>query len=95
MGIKRLRSKRENTIVDVWQREVGQLSSRNFAHRLVASEVFSQAIFLFIFLITPPFQNFDGLLISPLLMINFNLLKLRLLFVGLMNVIMFCFVGCV
>ncbi|XP_057525806.1 uncharacterized protein LOC130805157 [Amaranthus tricolor] len=38
MGIKRLRSGRENTIVDVWQREVGQLSSRNFAHRLVASE---------------------------------------------------------
>lgn len=40
MGVKRPRSVPENTIVDVWRREVGQLSSRNFAHRLAASEGF-------------------------------------------------------
>lgn len=38
MGVKRARSGHDKAIVDVWQREVGQLSSRNFAHRLAASE---------------------------------------------------------
>ncbi|XP_057517339.1 uncharacterized protein LOC130798396 isoform X1 [Amaranthus tricolor] len=38
MGIKRPRSGHDKAIVNVWQREVGLLSTRNFAHRLVASE---------------------------------------------------------
>lgn len=38
MGVKRPRSCREKAIVDVWQREVGLLSSRNFAHRQAASQ---------------------------------------------------------
>ncbi|GAV86597.1 WD40 domain-containing protein [Cephalotus follicularis] len=35
---KRSRSNLDKAIVDVWQREVGQLSTRNFANRLGASE---------------------------------------------------------
>ncbi|PSS12128.1 DDB1- and CUL4-associated factor like [Actinidia chinensis var. chinensis] len=35
---KRRRNSLDMAIVDVWQREVGQLSTRNFAHRLAASE---------------------------------------------------------
>ncbi|XP_021849672.2 uncharacterized protein [Spinacia oleracea] len=38
MGVKRPKSGHEKAIVDIWQREVGQLSSRSFAHRLAASE---------------------------------------------------------
>lgn len=29
-------------VVDVWKREVGQISNRTFAHRLAASEVTSR-----------------------------------------------------
>lgn len=35
---KRARTSINSTIVDVWKREVGELSSRNFAHRLAVSE---------------------------------------------------------
>ncbi|KAK4284885.1 hypothetical protein QN277_001658 [Acacia crassicarpa] len=35
---KRQRTSIDNAVVDVWQREVGQLSGRNFAHRLGGSE---------------------------------------------------------
>ncbi|GLT53806.1 hypothetical protein SLA2020_270510 [Shorea laevis] len=35
---KRARTSVDKAVVDVWQREVGQLSTRNFAHRLGASE---------------------------------------------------------
>ncbi|KAF7144345.1 hypothetical protein RHSIM_Rhsim05G0052400 [Rhododendron simsii] len=35
---KRPRTSLDTAIVDVWRREVGELSSRNFAHRLAASE---------------------------------------------------------
>ncbi|CAI9786421.1 unnamed protein product [Fraxinus pennsylvanica] len=35
---KRARTSMDSTIVDVWKREVGELPSRNFAHRLAASE---------------------------------------------------------
>ncbi|CAA2955316.1 DDB1- and CUL4-associated factor 8 isoform X2 [Olea europaea subsp. europaea] len=35
---KRARTSMDSTIVDVWKREVGELQSRNFAHRLAASE---------------------------------------------------------
>jgi hypothetical protein len=38
---KRARTSVDKAVVDVWQREVGQLSTRNFAHRLGASEVLS------------------------------------------------------
>lgn len=38
MGLRSKRGRNENAILDVWQREVGQLSSRNFAHRLAASQ---------------------------------------------------------
>ncbi|KAK6118685.1 hypothetical protein DH2020_047598 [Rehmannia glutinosa] len=34
----RKRSRLDSAIVDVWKREVGELSTRNFAHRLAASE---------------------------------------------------------
>lgn len=37
---KRARSSPESAIVDVWRRELGQLSSRNFANRLAASKVY-------------------------------------------------------
>ncbi|XP_021775040.1 DDB1- and CUL4-associated factor 8-like isoform X2 [Chenopodium quinoa] len=40
MGVKRPRSVHDKAILDVWRREVGQLSSRSFAHRLTASEDF-------------------------------------------------------
>ncbi|KAJ8452956.1 hypothetical protein Cgig2_014719 [Carnegiea gigantea] len=39
MGVKRPRVSHDKAIVDVWQREVGLLSSRNFAHRLAASQL--------------------------------------------------------
>ncbi|XP_059647429.1 uncharacterized protein LOC132293816 isoform X2 [Cornus florida] len=35
---KRARTSLDSAIVDVWKREVGELSTRNFAHRLGASE---------------------------------------------------------
>uniref|UniRef100_A0A5B7BG50 Putative DDB1-and CUL4-associated factor 8 n=1 Tax=Davidia involucrata TaxID=16924 RepID=A0A5B7BG50_DAVIN len=35
---KRARTSLDTAIVDVWQREVGELSTRTFAHRLAASE---------------------------------------------------------
>ncbi|KAL3514963.1 hypothetical protein ACH5RR_021865 [Cinchona calisaya] len=35
---KRARTSLDTAVVDVWKREVGELSTRNFAHRLVASE---------------------------------------------------------
>ncbi|XP_059451756.1 uncharacterized protein LOC132182492 isoform X3 [Corylus avellana] len=35
---KRARTSVDKAVVDIWQREVGQLSTRNFAHRLGASE---------------------------------------------------------
>ncbi|KAI3446298.1 hypothetical protein Pfo_002963 [Paulownia fortunei] len=35
---KRARTSLDSAIVDVWKREVGELSTRNFAHRLAASE---------------------------------------------------------
>ncbi|KAL8543395.1 hypothetical protein ACS0TY_004071 [Phlomoides rotata] len=35
---KRARDSHDSAIVDVWKRELGQLSSRNFANRLAASE---------------------------------------------------------
>ncbi|KAD4789081.1 hypothetical protein FH972_027311 [Carpinus fangiana] len=38
---KRARTSVDKAVVEVWQREVGQLSTRNFAHRLGASEVLS------------------------------------------------------
>lgn len=38
--MKRPRDGHDKAILDVWRREVGQLSSRNFAHRLTASEDF-------------------------------------------------------
>lgn len=38
MGVKRPRFSHDKAIVDVWHREVGLLSSRNFAHRLAASQ---------------------------------------------------------
>ncbi|XP_022725450.1 DDB1- and CUL4-associated factor 8-like isoform X2 [Durio zibethinus] len=38
MKNKRARTSVDKAVVDVWQREVGKLSTRNFAHRLAASE---------------------------------------------------------
>ncbi|KAB2088101.1 hypothetical protein ES319_A04G151600v1 [Gossypium barbadense] len=38
MKNKRARTSVDKAVVDVWQREVGELSTRNFAHRLAASE---------------------------------------------------------
>ncbi|KAE8702242.1 Transducin/WD40 repeat-like superfamily protein isoform 2 [Hibiscus syriacus] len=38
MKNKRARTSVDKAVVDVWQREVGALSTRNFAHRLAASE---------------------------------------------------------
>ncbi|XWS62614.1 hypothetical protein CRYUN_Cryun06bG0026200 [Craigia yunnanensis] len=38
MKNKRARPSVDKAVVDVWQREIGELSSRNFAHRLAASE---------------------------------------------------------
>ncbi|KAE8724722.1 putative UDP-Glycosyltransferase superfamily protein [Hibiscus syriacus] len=38
MGTKRPRASVDAAVVDVWQREVGELSNRKFAHRLAASE---------------------------------------------------------
>ncbi|KAE8724927.1 hippocampus abundant transcript 1 protein-like isoform X1 [Hibiscus syriacus] len=38
MGSKRPRASVDTAVVDVWQREVGELSNRKFAHRLAASE---------------------------------------------------------
>ncbi|CAK9134574.1 unnamed protein product [Ilex paraguariensis] len=35
---KRARTSLDTAVVDVWKREVGELSTRNFAHRLGASE---------------------------------------------------------
>ncbi|XP_012077700.1 DDB1- and CUL4-associated factor 8 isoform X1 [Jatropha curcas] len=35
---KRARTSPDKAVVNVWQREVGELSTRNFAHRLAASE---------------------------------------------------------
>ncbi|XVE93914.1 hypothetical protein REPUB_Repub01dG0235300 [Reevesia pubescens] len=35
---KRAKTSLDKAVVDVWQREVGELSTRNFAHRLAASE---------------------------------------------------------
>ena len=69
MGIKRPRSGHDKAIVNVWQREVGLLSTRNFAHRLVASEVISQTlIFLFSLILFFLLQAiiFLGFLIFPL-----------------------------
>jgi len=43
----------DKAVVDVWQRELGQLSSRSFAHRLGGSEVLSlitlSPVFCFLF----------------------------------------------
>ncbi|OMO53471.1 hypothetical protein COLO4_36721 [Corchorus olitorius] len=38
MTNRRARTSVDKAVVDVWQREVGELSTRNFAHRLAASE---------------------------------------------------------
>ncbi|KAH1122708.1 hypothetical protein J1N35_005868 [Gossypium stocksii] len=38
MRNKRARASVDKAVVDVWQREVGELSTRNFVHRLAASE---------------------------------------------------------
>ncbi|XVF45586.1 hypothetical protein PTKIN_Ptkin02bG0218000 [Pterospermum kingtungense] len=38
MRSKRARPSVDTAVVDVWQREIGKLSTRNFAHRLAASE---------------------------------------------------------
>ncbi|XVE48805.1 hypothetical protein DITRI_Ditri01bG0032100 [Diplodiscus trichospermus] len=38
MKNKRARTSVDKAVVDVWHREVGELSTRNFAHRLAASE---------------------------------------------------------
>lgn len=37
---KRAKPSVDSAVVDVWKREVGALSTRNFAHRLAASEVY-------------------------------------------------------
>lgn len=42
---KRARTSPDSAIVDVWRRELGQLSSRNFANRLAASEVYCSQLF--------------------------------------------------
>lgn len=43
---KRARTSLDSAIVDVWKRELGQLSSRNFANRLAASEVYFRSLSL-------------------------------------------------
>ncbi|CAA2982049.1 DDB1- and CUL4-associated factor 8 isoform X1 [Olea europaea subsp. europaea] len=43
---KRARTSMDLTIVDVWKREAGELSSRSFAHGLAASEVLYKDVVL-------------------------------------------------
>lgn len=50
---KRARATLDTAAVDVWKREIGELSTGNFAHRLGASEVnFILVLFFFPFTLT-------------------------------------------